>query len=76
MIAANVIVCINRSRTKARGERMNEGKGLMLKVALSYKNGSITKKLLKEICRNNKWDYKFDAENGVLIFPKLWGGKR
>ena len=48
---------------------MNEGYGLMLKLALAYRNGSISKKLLKEICDKNNWGYKF--EKGVLIFPKV-----
>ena len=50
---------------------MNEGKGLMIKTAIGYKNGSISKSMLKEICKDNYWDYKFDKNLGVLIFPRI-----
>ena len=50
---------------------IREGKGEMLKLSIAYKNGSITKEKLKEICKNNNLECKFD--NGdALIFSKFW----
>lgn len=51
--------------------KMAIGKGNMMRVALSYRNGTISKKLLEIICEENNWECKFDKQNGVLISPKI-----
>ena len=49
---------------------MNEGKGDMIRLGRAYQNGSITEKILLEICILNDWEYTKDEKHGVLIFPK------
>lgn len=48
---------------------MNEGKGLMFQIALSYKKGMISKKIVKEICRENNWVCIFDKS--VIMYPNI-----
>jgi len=50
---------------------MNGCNGLMINVARDYKNGSISKTLLVDICNDNHWKYIFDKGFGVIIFPRI-----
>lgn len=45
-------------------------------IAYSYKNGTITKKLLEKICYENGWTCKFDNQGGVFIWKGDLYGKR
>lgn len=50
---------------------VNEGKGMMLKVALSYKNGTISENVLSDICKKNNWTYRKDKKFSVLIISSV-----
>lgn len=50
---------------------MNEGFGYQIRVANSYRNGNITKKMVREICEEQNWEYKFDKEGGVMIYSRI-----
>ena len=49
---------------------MNEGKGDMIRIARAVMNGSIKEDVLKDICEDNNWEYKFNNKY-CMIFPKL-----
>lgn len=50
---------------------MNEGNADMIRLAIAYKNGSISEEILQDICERNNWVYKKDTKFGILIMPKI-----
>ena len=46
---------------------MNEGKGDMMRLAIAFNNGSVSEKLLKEICKDNNWEYQLDNDSCIIM---------
>jgi len=50
---------------------MNEGKGLMIKLVLSYKNKAVSRSFVRDYCEKNNWCCDFGKGIEVLIYPKI-----